>query len=327
MMNGKGIYAALSVAMLFWGLNVIAVKVLVTAYPSLTITAIRVTIAGLCVLLYTWWAEGFRNMNRQEWFYLFLAALTGVFGHHIFLAFGLKETTGSNGSLILSLNPLTTVVLAYLFLGERLTRLRSIGVALGFAGVLTIVLRGADSGLPSVHLGDVLVFLGMLSQSVSFLAIRKILATVSVNQVTSYSFLMGGGLLFLTGYGVEAVSPLAVFGMLTPGMWLLLFTSAMIATALGGWIWNRGIRELGPGQTAVFINMTPFYGLVGSALFLGESIGIAHMIGFVLIVGGVLLGSGWYEANRGKWARRKVTHNLDIDSSHGEFYNSSQNRN
>ncbi|MEW9671378.1 DMT family transporter [Ammoniphilus sp. 3BR4] len=313
-MNSRGIYAALTLAMLFWGLNVIAIKLLVAAYPTLTITAIRVTIAGLCVLLYTWWAEGFRRMNGKEWLYLSLAALTGIFGHQFLLAFGLKATTGSNGSLILSLNPLTTAVLAFLFLGERLSKLRTIGIFLGFSGVLAIILKGAEGGLPTVHLGDLIVFLSMLLQSLSFLALRNVVGTVSVNQVTSFSFLMGGAGLFLTAYGVERVSPFSVMGMITPPMWLLLLGSAFLATALGGWIWNRGIRELGPGQTAVFINMTPFYGLLGSALFLGETIGVTHVIGFVLIVAGVLLGSGWYE-------RRKATPKLDIDQKNSQLYN------
>lgn len=313
-MNSRGIYAALTVAMLFWGLNVIAIKVLVATYPALTITAIRVTIAGLCVLLYTWWAEGFRRLNGKEWFYLSLAALTGIFGHHIFLAFGLKATSGSNGSLILSLNPLTTAVLAFLFLQERLSKLRIMGICLGFAGVLAIILKGAEGGLPTVHMGDLIVFLAMLVQSFSFLFLRKIVGTVSVNQVTSFTFLLGGTGLFLTAYGVERVSPISLLGTISPSMWLVLLSSALLATALGGWIWNRGIQELGPGQTAVFINMTPFYGLVGSALFLGETIGVTHVVGFLLIVAGVLLGSGWVE-------RKKATPKLNIDQKNGDIYN------
>ncbi|WP_134702698.1 DMT family transporter [Ammoniphilus sp. YIM 78166] len=302
-MKGKGIYLALTLAMMCWGLNVIAIKVLVTAYLPLGITGIRILIAGTFVFLFVWWSEGVRRLEKKEWLYLILATLSGVYIHQVFLAYGLKETSGSNGTLILALNPLTTVVLAYLFLGEKLTWLRSAGVAFGLAGVFTIVLRGAESLM--IQKGDLYMFFAMFVQSCSFLAVRKLLSTVSVNQVTSYTLLLGGGMLTFTGLAVERVSPLALLSGLTPSMWLLLFASALLATAFGGMIWNRGIQELGPGQTVIFINMTPFYGLLGSALFLGESIGLAHVIGFLFIVSGVLLGSGWLDSTRVKWKQKK----------------------
>jgi drug/metabolite transporter (DMT)-like permease len=299
------IYAALTFAMILWGLNVIAVKVLITDSPSVTINALRVTIAGLCVLLFTLFTEGFRKMNRSEWFYLGLAALLGISGHHLFLALGLKATTGTNGSLILALNPLTTAIFAFLFLKDRLTPWRVTGIAAGFTGVSFIILRSSDSLIPTIHLGDLFVFLAMVSQSLSFLAVRNLVATVPVNQVTALTMVIGALLLLPVGYVLEPVAPWKVLADLPGPMWVLMLISALFATALGGWIWNQGIRALGPGQTAVFINMTPFYGLVGASLFLGETITWSHILGFVFIVVGVLLGSGWYEEMRRKRKQNK----------------------
>ncbi|MGY0692190.1 EamA family transporter [Virgibacillus sp. FSP13] len=54
----------------------------------------------------------------------------------------------------------------------------------------------------------------------------------------------------------------------------------------------RAIQHIGPGKTSIFLNMSPFFALLGSALFLGESISIEQILAFVLIVISVLLGSG-----------------------------------
>jgi drug/metabolite transporter (DMT)-like permease len=312
-MDRKWIYAALSIAMLFWGLNVIAIKVLVDAYPPITITAIRVTIAGLCVLLYTWIREGFHPMNRREWFFLFILVLTGIYFHHFFLSLGLKYTTSSNGSLILALNPLTTALLAFVFLRDPLSFYRALGILSGFFGVSLLVLRGSDTLVPVIQMGDLFIFIAMFSQALSWLFVRKVVATVPVNQVTGCSFLFGGLFLFLTGMTMEGTPLSAVISSVSLLMWVLLLSSALLATALGGMIWNHGIHVLGPAQTAIFINMTPLYGLVGAALFLGEVISWSHIIGFLFIATGVFLGSGYLdERKKRKASINKVPVNEEL---------------
>ena len=57
-------------------------------------------------------------------------------------------------------------------------------------------------------------------------------------------------------------------------------------------VYNSSIHRLGPGHTAIFTNMTPFFALIGSFFFLGESIYASQIAGFLLISAGVFLGSG-----------------------------------
>lgn len=67
--------------------------------------------------------------------------------------------------------------------------------------------------------------------------------------------------------------------------------SAIFATALGQILYNHAI-QLGPGKSSIFMNLSPFFALLGFFYFIGEQISIAHFLDFILIVTGVILGSG-----------------------------------
>ena len=60
-------------------------------------------------------------------------------------------------------------------------------------------------------------------------------------------------------------------------------------------VFNAAIEKGGAGQTFIFNNFVPFFGLVFSALFLSETITTPQLIGFVFIVAGVLFGTGYME--------------------------------
>ena len=59
-------------------------------------------------------------------------------------------------------------------------------------------------------------------------------------------------------------------------------------TVIGILSWNMGVRRLGPSGAMVFYNTLPLYGALLAHLFLGEPIGLSHLVGGALIVGGGL---------------------------------------
>ncbi|HHY21696.1 MAG TPA: DMT family transporter [Bacilli bacterium] len=284
------IYFSLVLVMFFWGMNVIALKVLVTSFPPIMLTAFRVFIAGVLVTVVVLFKNEIRRLTRREWGYLLLSSLFGIIGHHIFLTYGLVNTTASNSSIILALLPLTTALLARVLLGEQLSRSRFLGIILGFIGVMFIVLQG-ELQLGKQALGDFYIFLCMLFQGLSFITIKNLSNTLNSRQLTAMMLIIGSIAMFFISLFVEA-SPLQAMMSGTSFAWLLLIGSAVLATAVGQMIYNRSIHQLGASEAAVFINLAPFFGLIGSVVFLGEEISWKQMAGFIFIVIGVILGAG-----------------------------------
>jgi drug/metabolite transporter (DMT)-like permease len=125
-----------------WGFNIVAMKILVTHFMPITITAFRILTAGLAVLLALSVMRKLRLPTKQEWFYVIFGSLFNVVLYFTFLSIGLTKTTASNAGLILGMVPLLTTILAILFLGDKATILRGAGIFLGLVGVSFIVLEG-----------------------------------------------------------------------------------------------------------------------------------------------------------------------------------------
>ncbi|WP_342773840.1 DMT family transporter [Pseudalkalibacillus caeni] len=131
----------------------------------------------------------------------------------------------------------------------------------------------------------------MVAQSLSFIFIKKATRTIDPRFMTGGMLLAGSVTLFIVSIFVEPRGRAQLLE--SPAwIWLVFIGSAVLATGLGHMFYNKAIQQIGAGETAIFNNMTPFFALIGSALFLNEAITGAQVAGFMLIVCGVILGTG-----------------------------------
>ncbi|MBG9811152.1 membrane protein [Bacillus endophyticus] len=278
-----------------WGLNLVIIKVLVEDLPPQTMTAFRIMMAGITALIIIVLGKSFRRLSKKEWIYTLFGMLFGVILHHLLIAIGLTMSDASNASLILALVPLTTAILAVLFLGEQLTKLRMIGFILALTGVFFI--QGGSFSNMQFSQGDLILFIAMVVQAISFIFVKKATATLDSKQVTTIMYLAGSiGLLIISFIAEpEGVSEMTSASLFT---YFLFIVSGIVATGVGYIVFNAAIQKIGAGQTAIFNNFVPFFGLVFSALFLNETITTSQLIGFAFIVSGVLFGTGYFEKIR-----------------------------
>ncbi|MCM3718328.1 DMT family transporter [Fictibacillus phosphorivorans] len=296
-------YMILFFVMIAWGLNVAATKILVSNFQPVTITGIRVLTAGLTVFLLLFLIKKVRWLTKKEFWYVFVASLFNVVAHHYYLSIGLTGTTATNAGLITGTSPLLTTILAILFIGAPLTILRAIGLLIGFTGVSFIVLEGGE--VTGVSFGDAYVLLSVLTQAISFILIKRVAHTLDPRLMTGYMMVIGSLFLIVIGLFQEPNGFAGVVENSTVSLWLIYFASACIATAVGHMLYNEAIGKIGASEASIFINLNPFFALVGGFLFLNEQIGFQHILGFLFIITGVLLGSGAVEEIRARRLRRK----------------------
>nr|WP_093231220.1 DMT family transporter [Thermoflavimicrobium dichotomicum] len=287
----RWIYGLLvTVVVMIWGFNVIALKVLVHHFDPVTMTSFRIFVAGFVVFVMMGLIGKLKKLTWTEMKLVGAAGLFNVVFHHFFLAIGLTLTTASNSGLILGTLPLLTALMSMKFLGDRFTWFRGLGILFGLLGVSFIVLNG-KSHLGQVSIGDFYVFLAALSQAISFILVKRASNTMDVRVLTGWMFLFGSAVLFLVSLAIEPHG-LARFSNGNIQVWLLFLCSAIFATGLGHMIYNKSLQRLGATEAAIFTNLSPFFTLIGSYFFLNEPITFAQMSGFVLIILGVILGSG-----------------------------------
>jgi drug/metabolite transporter (DMT)-like permease len=129
------------------------------------------------------------------------AAVMGFGGTTLSLA-GLAEGTARAGpaiaAVLLNTAPFFVAVIGRLALAERVTALRALGLAVGFTGVLVIILAGNASSGEDVVIGSVLTLLGALGYGCAGLLVRYLVLRgepFDVIGITAAQFLCGSVLL------------------------------------------------------------------------------------------------------------------------------------
>lgn len=276
--------------MIIWGFNVSAVKVLVMNIDPILLTSVRIFTAGITVLIICKFLKIFRLPNKKELYMIIIISIFNVVTHHMFVAIGLNETSAVNSGLILGMGPLLTMILALYFIDKKVVTMKIIGFILGFVGIVITTLS-SSTRFTKLSIGDFLVFLGVLTQAISFIQISKMDPKLDPRLLTGYMLVFGSVLVFIFSfYNTSNIGQITKLFDWKLG--LIFLYSAVVATACGHMIYNFAIKKVGPAESAIFINFNTVFALLGAVLFLKEQITIGHLIGLLFIVLGVIIGSG-----------------------------------
>jgi drug/metabolite transporter (DMT)-like permease len=173
-------------------------------------------------------------------------------------------------------------VLAAPLLGESLTRLKLVGLLLGFAGIVVVSL-GAFSGHASL-LGVGYAVSGALVWALGTIAFKRYAGVVDVWWSVAIPFLVGGLVLTLAGSTFEDT------GIHWSGRFVAaLLYASLVGTALSWSLWFGLVGSGEAGRAASYIFFVPLVSLVIGAVFLHESLGASLLAGAALVILGVYL--------------------------------------
>jgi probable blue pigment (indigoidine) exporter len=213
-------------------------------------------------------------------------ALIGLLGTA--LAFGLffegaKRTTAIDTVLCLQSEPLYALLVAWLFLGHRLTlrRASAVGVLLG-----GIALAVGEGGLTD-PVGVLLLLATPVCWQVSHLVVLRSLVGVPPPVLTAARYLYGGLLLCLYWWMRGAETGLAAGEPLLPRL-PLLAAQGVVLSYLGTLCWYQAIARLDLARaTAIVVPSIPLLAIAASFALVGEVPTPRQWLGFLLVASGV----------------------------------------
>ncbi len=184
---------------------------------------------------------------------------------YIFFYIGLAHITGVKGSIVNAVNVFFTILVScLLFRLEKLDRQKLIGCIIGFAGVI-IVNLGGEFDMSFTFLGDGFLMISAFAYALSSVLIKIYGKDENPVMLSGYQFAAGGLIMILAGLAMGGRLNVVTF----QGILLLLYMAFISAGAYT--LWSLLLKYNPVSKVAVFGFCTPIFGVILSAVILGES--------------------------------------------------------
>ena len=274
-----------------WAMNPLMGKVLLRSYDGLQVAWIRyfgafmayfsVAVASLLFQRGKRWRDYFLAPSDWRTGFELLALGIGPFVFSPILQFvGLETAQAMDNSILIATEPLITVLLAWVVLGERMTRDHWISMGIALVGFL--LFSGAVSF--SVSKGMVLLLFALLGEATFSVFSRKLAQVYPPSAVLGTALAIGA--LVLTAV-------VAMFGRLpTLGFASIREVGAAlclgpIGSTLTYLIWSLITRTVSVPSMVITLFIQPIVGALLGFLLLGESLTPGRFAGALLILAGI----------------------------------------
>lgn len=221
--------------------------------------------------------KGEASLQRSDLPWLALVVASGGVAGPLLLMIGLASTPASSASLLLNLEGLATMVIAWVVFGENVDRRLLLGAAAIFAGAVLLSWQGGPAGF---GLGSLAIAGACLAWGIDNNLTRKLSASDPL-QIALIKGLVAGSVNFALAVAMGARLPApaelaaaGAIGFLGYGVSLVLFV--------------LGLRFLGTARTGAYFSTAPFVGALLSLAMFGEPLTLR------LVAAGCLMAIGLY---------------------------------
>jgi len=278
---------ALLVALaVLWGLSFPAISVGLENLPPLLFAAFRYDVAAVLLVGYavvttdTWWPSGRDNVAAIAAGGLFLVAGNGL------LFIGQQTVPSGVAAIMQALVPIITALCALALLGERLSAVGILGVAVGFVGIGLIVQPDPANLLGGDTVGRLIVLGQVTSVSIGGVLIQRLQPSMERVAMTGWAMLLGSVVLHLLSLARGEGLTIAGGDPLTLAMITYL---GVFSTAIAFIIYFTILSERGAFETSLVTYLVPIIATIAGVVLLGESIGLLTVSGFVVVFVGFAL--------------------------------------
>ena len=277
---------------LFWAGNAVVARALVGEFPPLALSFARWALALLLILPFA--MGGLREAwprLRGQWPLLMGISALGVGCYNSLQYLALQTSTAVNATLIGASGPIMTLLVGAAFFGSPVRRPQWIGAALSMVGVLIVIARGDLMKLATLQLdrGDLIMLVATLTWSVYTWLLRKRRPNLAATPFLTLQMALGA-LMILPFAVLESFWTGQAVARTGSNLGALVYV-ALLPSLVAYFCWDRGVARAGAVLPMYFVNLTPVFAGLLSYFFLGEAIGLYHLIGGLLIIAGIHLAS------------------------------------
>ena len=229
--------------------------------------------------------------DQYTWRSMIVLGALAVMIYQLFFMHGMKWTAAGDASLIIPINPVFTVLLAYPMLGQKISKRILFGLLFSIIGVIIIIGWSPNTEIPFDEriLGDLMIIVAALSFAAS-----SIITKITIQEKNEINITATEIVIWYSFIGWLLLSPWMFYEIIGNPLPQPSKTEILMILYLGSfstvlaYVWfAMGIERIGPTSASSYIFLVPVFGVLTGWALLEENISMSMIIGFTMIVFGV----------------------------------------
>ena len=279
-----GAYGLLAVVVCVWGVNWPFMKMGLEWLPPFWFNFLRLGLGALTLCLILGIAGRLRLPPRHDWPMIAIVGTVQIGLYMGLVHWGLQYVPAGRASILAYTTPIWVVPGAMLFLGERLTGLRALGLLAGLAGLAALFNPlSFDWSDARFVKGNLILLAGALCWATGIVFVKRHVWRCTPLDAVPWQLAIAAAIALVLAVATDSGRPVV---WNTPSILILLYNGSL-ATALAVWAVISINRALPAVTTSLAMLGVPAGGLFLSALILGEALTFSLLLGLFLIVAGV----------------------------------------
>ena len=272
-----------------WGISFIFMRIAAPEFGAVVLIEIRLLIASL-FLVPIWWVRESTQVKAvaaQNWLPIFIVGVINSAIPFSLFAFAALYIDASFSSIINSTAPIWGALVAWVWLGQRLTKNSILGLIIGVLGVYVLVSGSISWSFESdMTKGIAAALCATLLYGIAANYISVKLKQVSSLSVATWSLVAGA--IFLAPFALADLPENDV----SSKAWLAVIAMGLVSTGIANIFYFRLLSAVGPSKAITVAFLIPLFGMFWGALILNESITLIMLAGAATILLGTALTTG-----------------------------------
>jgi drug/metabolite transporter (DMT)-like permease len=210
------------------------------------------------------------KIEKKDFLKILLAAILGMCINMLAFFRGLELSTPINSGIIITLSPVLVLILSYFFLKEKVTTKKIIGILIGFAGAVFLILNSSKTGInaPNIPLGNSFFLLNASAYAGYLIVIKPLTNKYNIFTLMKWLFLIG--LILSTPITFNQFVEVNWTELPWFAIWRMAYV--VIGTTFLTYLFNvYALKTLSPTTVGSFIYLQPII-TIGFALITGNDI-------------------------------------------------------
>ncbi|MDE5694268.1 MAG: EamA family transporter [Duncaniella sp.] len=279
--------ACILLATIFWGVNVSVTKALIPDWMTANgIAAVRL-IGGALLL---WLASLFvrcDRIKRGDWSRLVLGGVVGLFLFIFLFVTSLRYGNPIDISIIMTLPPVFVILIGVIFQHRRPSLLEYVGVAVSFAGAVTVILAGQGGKNGSDNLlGDILAVTSTLCYAFYLVILERPSATYRPVTMLRWVFLFAAipALLLLPG-----MQHMPILHTTEAIPWIEIGFILLCPTFIAYFLVQPAIKDIGSELVSLYQYLLPAFATISAVLMGLDRLKWIQVLAMAIIIAGMIL--------------------------------------